>query len=367
MFNSIGRDLVQAGRRLAKARSFTFVCVISLGIGMAPVIAIPYLSRVLATRPPGVKTEGLVEILTTPMGTREATDIWSYPDYADLRDADTGMTLVGWTYGQSEGPEAPLRSMFVSTNYFQAIGVALFRGAKRLIFGNNEKARQTLTIVGVIGDFPTAQMATRREQLLLPLAQHPSQELFLIARSRPGESAQKLAATLEKAARDFDPNNRGFGVAEDGSPAYPKVVTGAWLRKRSVDDFLTGSAVAGIAGSVILLLSALGIYGVVGLMVATRTRELAVRMALGASPRRVLGMVLFDVVKLVLPGVVVGVILRAAFIRVNGDNMGISLSNAEPVAYLAGAVIAVVVAVLASLTHARRAASVQPMVAMRAT
>jgi putative ABC transport system permease protein len=240
----------------------------------------------------------------------------------------------------------------------QAIG-------KRLIFGNDEKTMQTLTVVGVSGDFPTAQMTSPREQLLLPLAQHPSQELFLIARSTPGEPPQKMTATLENAARDFDPENRGFGVAEDGTPLYPKVVTGAWLRKRSMDDFLTASAVTGIAGSVILTLSALGIYGVVGLMVATRTRELAVRVALGASRRRVLGMVLFDVVKLVLPGVVVGVIITAAFTRLNGDNMGIPLSNVEPLAYVVGAAIAVLVAVLASLAPARRAASVQPMVAMR--
>ena len=89
------------------------------------------------------------------------------------------------------------------------------------------------------------------------------------------------------------------------------------------------------------------------------------RLALGASRRRVLGMVLFDVVKLVLPGVIVGVILTAAFIRINGDNMGIPLSNVEPLAYVAGVAIAVLVALLASLTSARRAASVQPMVALR--
>jgi predicted lysophospholipase L1 biosynthesis ABC-type transport system permease subunit len=202
--------------------------------------------------------------------------------------------------------------------------------------------------------------------LLLPLAQQPSQALFLIARSRPGEPPQKMTATMENAARDFDPENRGFGTAEDGTPAYPKVVTGVWLRKRSMDDFLRGSAVAAGAGSVILTLSALGIYGVVGLMVATRTREVAVRIALGASRRRVLGMVLFDVVKLVLPGVVVGLILTAMFIRLNGEEkMRIPLSNVEYLSYVVGAAVAVLIAVIASLAPAGRAASVQPMVAMR--
>ena len=78
-----------------------------------------------------------------------------------------------------------------------------------------------------------------------------------------------------------------------------------------------------------------------------------------------IGMILFDVVKLVTPGVGVGLILTAALIRLNGENMGIPLSNVENLAYIAGAAIAILVAVLASLAPARRAASVQPMVAMR--
>jgi putative ABC transport system permease protein len=248
--------------------------------------------------------------------------------------------------------------LFPNTEAGQAIG-------KRLIFGNDEKTTQTITVVGVSGDFPTTQMSTAREQLLLPLAQQPSQELFLIARSMPGEPPQKMIATLENAERDFNPENRGFGTAEDGTPAYPKVVTGVWLRKHSMDDFLTQSAVAAVAGGVILTLSALGIYGVVGLMVATRRRELAVRVALGASRRRVIGLVLFDVVKLVMPGVVVGLILTASFIRLNGENMGIPLSNVEYMSYVVGAAVAVLIAVIASLAPARRAASVQPMVALR--
>jgi hypothetical protein len=128
MFNRIWNDLSHAARSLAKARAFTSVCVVSLGIGMAPVIAIPYLSRILTITPPGVKTDGLVEILTTRVGPRAATDTWSYPDYVDLRDANTGAAILGWTYGQSEVQEASVRAMFVSTDYFQTIGVTLFRG-----------------------------------------------------------------------------------------------------------------------------------------------------------------------------------------------------------------------------------------------
>jgi hypothetical protein len=71
MFMGLWRDLVHAGRSLAKARAFTFVCVVSLGIGMAPVIAIPYAARVLQMPPPGVNTDGLVELVTTARGWRD--------------------------------------------------------------------------------------------------------------------------------------------------------------------------------------------------------------------------------------------------------------------------------------------------------
>src|SRR5688500_18297155 len=103
MFADIWRDLLYAGRSLTKARAFTLVCVVSLGVGMVPVIAVPYVSRVTRMPPPGVKTDGLVEVITTPRGSRPARDVWSYPDFADLRAGASGMDRksavqgVGWS------------------------------------------------------------------------------------------------------------------------------------------------------------------------------------------------------------------------------------------------------------------------------
>src|SRR5215207_5729048 len=102
MFDDIWRDLAHAGRSLAKARGFTFVCVVSLGIGMVPVITVPYVARVTRMPPPGVKTEGLVEVVTTPRGARAASDAWSYPDFVDLRAAATGVSVSGWTGGPTQ-------------------------------------------------------------------------------------------------------------------------------------------------------------------------------------------------------------------------------------------------------------------------
>ena len=136
MFTGIWRDLVYAGRSLAKARAFTFVCVVSLGIGMAPVIAIPYVSRLTTLTPPGVNTEELVELVTTTVGPHQQTEQWSYPDYVDLRDANTGITLIGWAGAPSEitfqatgGSKMRASTMFVPANYFKTLGVTLARGA----------------------------------------------------------------------------------------------------------------------------------------------------------------------------------------------------------------------------------------------
>jgi predicted permease len=240
---------------------------------------------------------------------------------------------------------------------------------KRLKFGADPATQKTLTIVGVTADFPTSQMSTTREQLLLPLAQYPAlrrdavdisddtgtaPRVMLVARSAAGAEPAMLTTALEKVARELDPDFQSTSI-----------VTGNWLRRNSVNDFITQSTVAGVAGSVILTLAAIGIYGVVGLMVAARTREIAVRAALGASRRRVLGMIIFDVVRLVTPGIVVGVVLTIVLNRLNSENMGLALSGMEPLAYVAGGAVAVLVAVVASLAPARRAASVQPMAAMR--
>jgi ABC-type antimicrobial peptide transport system permease subunit len=175
--------------------------------------------------------------------------------------------------------------------------------------------------------------------------------VMIVARSAAGEPAVKLTAAFENAIRELDPD---FEAAS--------ITTGVWLRQNSMADFLNQSAFGGIVGGVILMLAALGIYGVVGLMVSARIREIAVRVTLGASRPRVIGMILFDVIKLVAPGVAVGLLITFALVRLEG---GILISNAEPLAYVAGAAIAILTAVVSGLAPARRAASVQPMVAMR--
>jgi ABC-type antimicrobial peptide transport system permease subunit len=100
-------------------------------------------------------------------------------------------------------------------------------------------------------------------------------------------------------------------------------------------------------------------------MVATRTREIGVRVALGASRARVLREVLGDALTLVVPGIAVGLVLAVLWVR-RLDPSWYPLGGVEPLVYSLAAATAFLVAVLAGLPSARRAAAVQPIVAIRA-
>ena len=221
------------------------------------------------------------------------------------------------------------------------------------------------TIVGVTADFATSQLTTIRPQILLPLPETLPRSVFLIARGAPGDEP-KLRAALETALREL-------GVeALRGGGALPGIVTGQDMVDKSIGDLIAEGTAVGVAGSAVLVLAALGIVGVVAFMVTTRTRELALRMALGATRLRVFRLMLTDVVRLVIPGVIGGLMLGAILIRTMQDVMGTPLTVGttplgfmEPVIYAGASAIAISVALLAGLPAARRATTVPPMVAIR--
>jgi putative ABC transport system permease protein len=245
---------------------------------------------------------------------------------------------------------------------------------QRVTIALEEGREQEFTIVGVSADFATSQLTTERPQILLPLpdlsagasarADGPAPTVHLIVRGAPGDEP-RLKAALESALREL-------GVDALPGEAFPGIVTGQDLIQKSIGDLIAESTALAVAGGVVLLLAALGIVGVVGFMVATRTREIAVRMALGSTRFRVFGLMLSDVVKLVVPGVAGGLLLAAVLIRTMEDVMGTPLTLGttplgamEPLIYSAASAIAIGVALLAGLPAARRATVVQPMVAIR--
>ena len=123
--------------------------------------------------------------------------------------------------------------------------------------------------------------------------------------------------------------------------------------------------ISGVAASVALALAALGVYGVIAFMVTARTREIGVRVALGASRFRVLKDVLGDALKLVVPGIGLGLLLSVFWVR-TVDPSWYPMGGVEPLIYTVAAAVAFLVAMLAGIPSARRASAVQPIIAMRA-
>ena len=142
---------------------------------------------------------------------------------------------------------------------------------------------------------------------------------------------------------------------------------------RSLDDVVAASEsaprfmalVLTLFGGVSLLLAAVGIYGVIAYSVAQRTRELGIRIALGAPARGVLALVLRGALVLAAVGVLVGLVGAYALTRfLSAFLFGVGAS--DPATFAAVSMLLAVVALLASYLPARRATRVDPLAALRA-
>jgi predicted permease len=120
-----------------------------------------------------------------------------------------------------------------------------------------------------------------------------------------------------------------------------------------------------VLGMLALALAGVGLYSVMAYAVSERTHEFGIRMALGAQRRGVLGLVLWQGLVLVLPGVVAGVAAAMAGARLVSSELNLPLSLAEPSVFAWAALALLLVALVASYVPARRATRVDPMTALR--
>jgi predicted permease len=120
----------------------------------------------------------------------------------------------------------------------------------------------------------------------------------------------------------------------------------------------------GVVGGIALLLSAIGLYSVMTYAVSQRTQEMGIRMALGARPGDVVGLVLRQGLRLIVPGLAVGGLIALAAARAIGG-MLVNVSASDPLTYVAAAVFLALVAALATYLPAWRATRVDPMAALR--
>ncbi len=289
----------------------------------------------------------------------------------------------------STAPHVPIvYNALVFGDFFQALGVPLKRGrlfnesdrpgaqpvvivneslarqfwpgedpiGKRLTWGTPEMGLPWLTVVGMIGDVHQAAP----DEKLFPHVYEPYLQ-------RAGHSwVRKMNLALRAAG---DPLALASAVRREVSLLDPELPV---TKLRTMQQILDGSLaprrlsmwLLTVFALAALLLAALGIYGVMAYAVTLRTREIGIRMALGAPRASVLRMILGQGIKLVAAGVIAGVAASLALTRLMASLL-YGVSPADPPTFAAVALLLVSIALLAQFPPARRAVSVDPAVALR--
>ena len=137
-----------------------------------------------------------------------------------------------------------------------------------------------------------------------------------------------------------------------------------FLAKRPMQQLSFTMLTLGVVAGLALLLGAIGLYGVLSYVVAERTREIGVRMALGATASAVRRMVVSQGARVVVLGAVIGVAVALASTRVLGSLL-FGVKPVDPIVFAAMSAMMVVIGGLASYIPARRASSVNPIESLR--
>jgi predicted permease len=230
-----------------------------------------------------------------------------------------------------------------NANTFRIIGVV--RDAKFAGWGLNRPARPMFFV-------PLAQNVDYKDAMLLRIERqsHFVGGLMLVTSGAPGTLEPVLTRTLS----EVDPNL-----------TITSVRTMQQQVDRSFDQERAVAGLAGLFGTVALLLAAVGLYGVTAYSVAQRTNEIGLRMALGADRAKVMQLVLRGAFQRVLIGLVIGVPLAVGAGRLIAAQLyGVSFWDPAALALAAGSLA--MAAFVAAILPAGRAAAISPMSALRA-
>ncbi|HEV3275225.1 MAG TPA: ABC transporter permease [Terriglobia bacterium] len=221
----------------------------------------------------------------------------------------------------------------------------------RVYSGQSAGASQSLEIVGVVKDVRWGDLWEPNPDIYVPFAQHPAASVDLTVRTAvpPLTVVPAIRAAVSALDRE-QPVNRIATmdqiVADNyGALRFPMILV--W-----------------IFAALALVLSAVGIFGVMSYTVSRRTQEMAIRMALGASGREVLRLVLREGLSVTLFGVGIGLVAALGLSRVMAGYV-YGVKPTDPLTFTAAALVLVAVAVLASYVPARRATRVEPILALR--
>lgn len=225
---------------------------------------------------------------------------------------------------------------------------------KRLMFGHPDPSKQPqwFTIVGVLGDTKMYGLANpARLEIYVPFHQSANSHMDVLVRSPVDPSAMTAAIRSEIAAIDKD------------QPIFA-VATMQELVSSSVAGRRFTLILLGLFSGLALVLAAIGIYGVISYSVAQHTRDIGIRMALGASRTQVLRDVLGLGVRLTGIGLLLGLLGALLATRVLSSLL-YGVASTDALTFTAVSVVLTVVALFASYLPARRATRVDPMVALR--
>ncbi|MBK6488882.1 MAG: ABC transporter permease [Gemmatimonadetes bacterium] len=222
-------------------------------------------------------------------------------------------------------------------------------GKRLQLFSSTDVAH---TVVGVFPHLVTRSVTDERTaQVLLPLRADYAGERWVVLRTAGDPSA--LLPAVRAAVRSIDP----------GLPTARAATMDFILRDRMFQPRVFGTMFAVFAGAA-LLLATIGLYGVMSYVVAQRTHELGIRMALGASARDVRRLVLRGALRLIGVGLLVGVPAAVALAQLlRGALYGVTAT--DPVTLLGIPLLLTLIALLASAIPARRATRVDPLTALR--
>jgi predicted permease len=292
--------------------------------------------------------------------------------------SDQFVRVPGWSEDKDPGYDADYD--FCTPDYFRAMGIPLRRGRvfepadmtgprrvaiinetlARTCFPNEDPIgrqllfnREAWEIVGVVGDVRMRRLNRSIPGMVYrPQATDPWRTGTLTVRTA-GEP-KSFAETVRKAILELDPDQPVSNVR-----TLEEVVA------RSVGDRRLTALLLGLFACAALALAAVGLYGVIAYAVVQRTRELGIRVALGASRRNILTLVLAQGMTLVVIGLVLG-LAGAVGLTPLLRTLLFEIKPADPLSFTIVSGLLLIVALVASWLPARRAARVDPMVALRA-
>jgi macrolide transport system ATP-binding/permease protein len=271
-------------------------------------------------------------------------------------------------------------AVHVGADYFRVVGVPLVEGraiaeddvenARRVAVVNETMARRYWPGKSPVGELlytegfeaaPHQVIGVARDHKVRSVGEDPRPYQHFPARpSRAVSLAVRTTIPPEKAL----PMLRAAILALEPAVVFTEDVPATTVVATTTAPTRIGALLLGAFGGLALLLAAVGLYGVIAYSVNMRTREMGVRMALGAEPRDLLRLVMRQGGRLAVVGIGAGVVLAAALGRVLGSLL-YGVSALDPIAYAVAATVLLAVAALAALVPALGAARLDPLRALR--